>query len=431
MQIFKKIKRIRNNPESQNAEWLIWGRIFQMAISFVVSIFTTRYLGPANFGLINYADAYIAFFTSLCTLGINSVIIKKFFDEPDNVGTIIGSTLGLRLISSFLSMLMIDAIVSFVDRGENVTISVVVLCSISLLFKSFDTINYWFQAQYKSKITAIATLIAYIITLLYKIVLLVLHKNVLWFAFASSLDFIVMAVILLVEYKKYKGPGLHFSIKTGKELLNSSYHFILSGLMVAIYGQTDKMMLKQMLNETSVGYYSLASTINTFWVFILQAIIDSITPTIFRLFKTDKDGFDRKNRQLYAIVIYLSLFVAIIFTLFGQFAIKIVYGDDFLGAVEPLNIICWYTAFSYLGVARNAWIVCHNAQKYLKYLYGAAVVINIGLNALMIPSMGASGAALASLITQIFTSVILPFAIKELRPNVKLMAQALLLRGVK
>ena len=81
-------------------------------------------------------------------------------------------------------------------------------------------------------------------------------------------------------------------------------------MMVAIYGQTDKFMLKQMLDETSVGYYSIAASVNLMWVFVLQAIIDSLYPTIMQLFEEDREQFNRKNRQLYAIVIYVSMAAA-------------------------------------------------------------------------------------------------------------------------
>ena len=64
-------------------------------------------------------------------------------------------------------------------------------------------------------------------------------------------------------------------------------------------------------------------------------------------------------------------------------------------------------------------------------MYVSAAVINIILNYFMIPVMGVVGAALASLITQICTSMILPCFIKEMRPNVKLMIQGLLLRQIK
>lgn len=423
--------RFRNNLEVKNASWLIIGRIVQMLISFIVSIITTRYLGPQKFGVINYVTAYVTFFSSLCTLGINSIIIKDFINHPSDQGMSIGTTIFLRILAGISSTLMIVGIISVVDRGESETVLIGLLCSIALIFQSFDTINYWYQSKYRSKITAIATLIAYIATAIYRVVLIVLHCSIVWFAFATSIDYIFLAAVLLFYYKKNKGPSFKVSLAKGKSLLSQSYHYIISGAMVAIYSQTDKFMLKHMLNETEVGYYSLAHAVNVMWVFVLQAIIDSLYPTIMKLHKEDYNAYEKKNRQLYAIVIYISIFVAICFVLFGRVAINLIYGKEYEPATLPLNIVAWYTIFSYLGVARNAWIVCENNQRYLKYMYFSAAILNIILNFILIPILGTSGAALASLLTQILTSIVLPYFIKEMRPNVKLMIEAFLLRNVK
>lgn len=429
---FPFLQRIINNKEVKNAGWLIAGRIVQMVLSFLVSIFTARYLGPKNYGLVNYGMAYVAFFMSLCTLGINSVIIKELIDHPDEQGHAIGTTLVLRGISSLFSSLMIIGIVSIFNSNEPVTITVTALCSFSLLFHIFDTLGFWFQAQYKSKNVAIATLIAYIGTSIYKIILLITKKDVTWFAFASSVDYIFLAFCLYCAYRQHAGPPLRFSWDKGRFLLRNSYHYILSGLMVSIYGQTDKIMLKQMLDESSVGYYSLAATISVMWVFVLQAIIDSVYPTIMRLFKEGStESFERKNRQLYALIIYLSIGVSIFFLFGGRFFIRLLYGAEFELSAGPLRIITWYVIFSYLGVARNAWIVCKNQQKYLKYMYFCAAFMNVFMNLLFIPKWGASGAALASLLTQILTSIGIPLFIREMRPNVRLMGEAFLLKGIK
>ena len=47
--------------------------------------------------------------------------------------------------------------------------------------------------------------------------------------------------------------------------------------MVAIYGQTDKLILKQMMDETVIGYV----TIYSMCTFVLAAIIDAMYPTMF------------------------------------------------------------------------------------------------------------------------------------------------------
>lgn len=426
----RKLLFFLKNKETSNALWLIGGKVAQMLLSLFVGVLSARYLGPSNYGLIGYGFAIVNFFMAFCTLGINSIIIKDFFDHPEEQGQAIGSTIVLRTISSFLSAIMVVSISLLLDWGDWETIVVVALCSVSLLFHSFDTIKYWFQHQYKSKITAIAVFIAYVATSVYKIVLLILNKSVFWFAFANSVDYIALSVLLLIFYKKHNGPKFSFSWKKGMSLLKKSYHYILSGMMVAIYAQTDKLMLKQMLDESAVGYYATAVAICSMWTFVLTAIIDSMYPTIIQSFKQDTKTFEKKNRQLYAIVFYISAFVSLIFLIFGDLIIKILYGSAYAPTATPLKVITWYTAFSYFGVARNAWIVCNNKQKHLKHMYIFAVIINVGLNIIFIPIGGAAGAALASLITQIFTSIILPFFVKDLRPNAKLMLEAIILKDV-
>ena len=240
--------------ETKNAMWLIGGRVAQMVLSLFVGILSARYLGPGNYGLINYATALVNFFMSLCTLGINSVIIKDFFDNPDEQGTAIGTSIGMRFVSTLFSAMLVISVSFILDYGEWQTIVVVALCSISLVFHVLDTIQYWFQYNYKSSVTAIATFIAYLATSIYKIVLLVLNKSVEWFAFATAVDYIVLGLMFLIFYKKHNGPKFSFSLKKGKSLLRQSHHYILSGMMVSLYAQTDKLMLKQMLDEETVGY---------------------------------------------------------------------------------------------------------------------------------------------------------------------------------
>lgn len=422
--------KILKNRTVKNAGWIVGGRLANKILAFVVGVFTARYLGPDNFGLINYAAAYTAFFASLCNLGINSIIIKDFSDNPDEEGEALGTTLVLRAISSFLSALMIVGIVSIVDKNEPLTILVAALSSIGLLFQIFDAFNQWFQYKLKSKYYAVATVIAYIAVSVYKIILLITGKSVAWFALATSVDYIVVAILLLLAYKKNNGPKLSFSMCKAKQLLSVSSGFIIAGLMVSIYAYTDKFMLKQMLGEAAAGYYSLAFSLSTFWEFILVAVMDSMYPSIIDAYNVDRERFDRKNRQLYAMVIYISLTASILICIFGRLIVQILYGAEYLPTVQPLRIVVWYTTFSYLGAARNAWVVSENKQKYLKYLYAAAAIINVVLNLVLIPLWGASGAALASLVTQISTTVILPAFIPALRPNSRLMVEALMLKNV-
>lgn len=424
------LSTLLKNRVAQNASWIIGGKVAQMCVSFVVGLLTARYLGPANFGLIGYGGAFTAFFACFCTLGINDVIVRELISRSDKQGEVLGTSIVLRGISSVLSVLVILAIVSVVDAGEKTTIAVVALCSIGVVFNVLDIFQYWFQAGLKSKVTAIASLVAYCITAAYKVFLIVSEKSVIYFALASSIDCIGIGILLAIAYRKYGGQVLRFSWSYGKELLKISTPFILTGLMVAIYGQTDKYMLKQMIGSSEIGFYSTAVSLCTAWCFVLSAIIQSMYPVIMEAYERGEEEFRDKNRLLYAIVFYICIAVSIFFSLFAKPIIIILYGEAYLPTVGPLRIITWYTAFSYWGVARNAWIVCKNRQKYLKFVYIGAAIANVLLNLLLIPRWGASGAAAASLAAQIITTMVIPFFIPPLRENSILMLESIRLKGI-
>ncbi len=426
-----KLSTILKRKMIKNAGYLIVGRFIQMLFGVVIGLLTARYLGPDNYGLLNYAGAYTAFFASVCTLGINSVLVKELVDHPNDEGKVLGTSLALRAISSVLSASAIVLIVSMIDADEPTTIMVVSISCLGMIFQIGETFNYWFQRKLESKVTAKVTLIAYLVSSAYKVYLLITGKDVVYFAAVSSLDYFCLGFVLLIEYRRYDGARLCVSWKYAKELLQRSAHFILPGVMVSIYGQTDKLMLKQMIGETENGYYGTAVALCSMWCFILSAIIDSAFPSIMEASKAKQDAvFRKRNVQLYAAVFYISVIVSIGFTVLAKPIVEVLYGADYLPAVTPLRIVTWYTAFSYLGVARNAWVVSKEKQKHLVIIYTASAAANVALNSVLIPKMGASGAAIASLVAQIFTTVVIPSFIKDMRENSVMIIEAIALKGI-
>lgn len=113
------------------------------------------------------------------------------------------------------------------------TIIVSALCSLAMIFQVFDTINYWFHSRYQSKVTSVTHFIGYAVVAAYKIYLLATKKSVEWFAISTSLDYIIVAILNLLIFKKYNGSKFAFSIKKAKYLFSKSYNYILSCMMVA------------------------------------------------------------------------------------------------------------------------------------------------------------------------------------------------------
>ena len=421
-----KIRGLIKNRAVKNASWIIVCKVVQSILSFFISMLTARYLGPSNFGLINYAISIIAFLTPITELGLSSTLVQELVtNESEDEGTIMGTAMLMSIVSAVLCMIGAISFVLIANAGEKDTIIVCSLYSIVLFFQALELIRFWYQAKYLAKYTSIISLIAYTFVSVYKFYLLATGKSVYWFAIANAIDYMIIAVSLIILFKKKTAFHFSFSYELGRKMLAKSHHYILSSLMVTIFAQTDKIMIKNMIDDTNVGLYSAAVTCAGLTSFVFSAICESARPIVFSSFNENNEEFEKQITRLYSIIIYLSLFQSVFMTVFSRFIIRIIYGTAFLVAGDVLKIIVWYTTFSYIGVVRNIWILANGLQKFLWKINLCGALANVILNSLLIPHFGIFGAAVASLITQFFTNVIMGYIIKPLRTNNKLMVCSL------
>lgn len=406
---------MKNNKFLSNTSWIIGGKIGQMAIGLLVGIFVVRYLGPSHYGTISYVASFIALFTPIAGLGLNTFSIKSILDYPEQEGTVIGTILTMKILASILSAICVCITVYFFNQDEPMLVFIAFLQSIGLVFQSFNIFDYWYQSKLQSKISSIIALFGYMIISLYKIILLVLGKDIYWFAFSSSLDYIIIAICLFISYQKNHGEKLSFSFHMAKNLLQLSYHFILSGLMVTIYGQMDKVMIGKMISTEEVGNYSVAVAICGMWTFILTAILDSSRPLILTYRAENLDLYRTRLCQLYSVIMFISFSVAIVISLFSEQIIYLLYGEGYINAIQPLRIVVWYTSFSFFGSINNGiYLTCEGKQRFIKVTAFIGAVTNLTLNFILIPNYGINGAAFATLATQITANFIAPMFIKEI-----------------
>lgn len=411
------VKKLLASKMVKNSGWIVGGKVAQMVIAFLVGIVTARYLGPSNYGVINTAHAYTTFFFPICSLGFSGVFVKLLVDDPDQEGKYLGSGIAARTVASLVGMALMLALVIGLNPSDRTLQIVCFIHYFLLLFQSFDLFDYWYQSRYESKYASVIGTIGYAASAIYKVILLVTEQSVEWFAFATILDYAVIAAIYMTYTVRKNRIKLRVSWKTAGEMFRLSKHLILANLLVVLYGQMDKIMIGKMSSSAAVGLYSVAVAICGMWTFVLAAIINSVRPNIVQLFNTDKKAYQNRIIQLYSVIFWLCALVSLVLCLCSDFVVRILYGADYAGAAGCLRIVTWYTGFSYFGVARNIWTVCEGKQRFEKYFALAGVISNLMLNFALIPIWGIEGAALASLLTQVVTNVITPFIIKDTREN--------------
>lgn len=414
-----------NHKVIKNASWIIACKIAQAVLALIISMLTARYLGPSNFGLINYAASLVAFSAPLMQLGLNNILVQETIQSPEEEGAIFGTAMMMSICSAVACMVGVVSFAGIVNAGHTQLILVCALYSLVLVFQALELIQYWFQAKYLSKYFAVVSLCVYVVISAYKIWLLATGKSVFWFAVSNALDVMLIDGALLIIYRRLGGKPLRFQRDVAKRMFSRSKYYIVSGMMVTVFAQTDRIMLTLMIDEAATGYYSAAVSCAGITSFVFSALIDSMRPAILESQNLGTEAFEHRTRQLYAMVVYLALTQSIVVSIFADLLIFLLYGAEYSAAVVPLRIIVWYTTFSYYGGAKDVWILAEHKQKYLVWLNFAGALTNVVLNLLLIPFMGVAGAALASLITQFFTNIVMGFVIKPLRRNNMLLLQAL------
>ena len=412
---------MNNNKIVKNAVWIIACKIVQSIISFIIGTLTVRYLGPTNYGVITYAASIVSFFLPIMQLGLNHILVKEFIKNPNKEGEILGTALIINIVSSLFSIAGATVFVLFANAGERETIIVCALYSLVLLFQATEMTMYWFRSKLLSKYPSIATLVAYVVVAIYKVYLLVTGKSVVWFAISYVIDFFLISIILLIIYKKLATQKLSFNWNIGKQMLSSSKYYIIPSLMVVIYQHTDRIMLKLMVGDTETGLFSAAMACTGMTGFVFHAIVDSARTVILGTKEHTPQLFERKMVQLYSIITALALAQSIFITIFAKPILYLLYGEAYLVAVPILQLAVWYDTFGYYTSIRNVWILAEDKQKHLTKINVVGALANVLLNACLIPILGGVGAAIASIISQFFTNVIIGFIYAPIRRNNYLM----------
>lgn len=428
--MFKNLKKILSNRFLQNTGWMAFAQIYQMVISLFIGVISARYLGPTNYGTINYAASYISFFTIFCALGLEGIVVKEMISKREQEGIILGSGIAMRLIAGVLSMIAVCVIVYFLNPNDSVLLTVTFLQSIILPFNAFHLIDMWYQSKLNSKVSTIIRCISYTLMSLYKIYLLITGKSVEWFAFSTSLDSLLIALMFMLMYRRNGTRKLKFDYNTSKELLLQSYHLIISTMMAVLYSQMDRVMIGKMMTQTDVGFYTAAATICNMWVFIPQAFANSARPVIMELKDKDSNLYIRRLKQLIGFIFWIGALFSIVFTVMADFIIHVLYGDAYTMAKGPLVILIWSTVFSSLSYPRSIWMICENKQNYTKYILIWGVILNLILNYYGIKYLGIIGAAIATLFTEIMTCIISPMFYKEMRIFIRYLLESIIGKGI-
>lgn len=401
-----------------NINWLTFENILRSLVGLVIFAWIARYLGPDQFGVMNYAFAFVSLFAILATLGLDNIVIRDIIANPEREKEYLGSTLLLKFLGAIVTMIVSIIAISIVEPGDN-TLRIFVLIMASMyIFKSFDAIDLWFQSKIQSKYSVYARSIAFSIITVIKILLILTEAPLYAFVITFSGEMLIASLLLIIFHtRKSEYPISKWRIQGSliKDLLQNSWPLLLGGIAAVIYMKIDQVMIGKMLGDTEVGLYYSAVKLSETWYFIPTIIGASVYPAILNAKKKSDLLYKKRLQILFDFSAWFGIAIALAICVTSPWIIRILYGPEYAGAASVLSVHIWSGVFVFLGIIAGKWVIAENYTKNALIRTAIGAVLNIILNYVLLPKFGIMGAAVATLISYSFVNYFSLFFSKKTR----------------
>lgn len=180
------------------------GKVVTLMSTLFVGVLVARYLGPEQYGLMNYIISIVGLYTVFSTFGTTEIIIRELSKKDLPTTVILGTSFIVRLALAFLTLFAIGIYLFFSDESVEVS-GMILIYSSSIIFISFDVIRHYFTSIIQNEYVVKSEIARTIIGAGIKIVLLLLEAPLIAFVAALAFDFVLLASGYVLAYHKQVG----------------------------------------------------------------------------------------------------------------------------------------------------------------------------------------------------------------------------------
>ena len=369
-------------------------KILMVLIGLGESVLIARYLGADLRGQVSYINSISQTAFIIATLGIYAAYpyFRKKIDKNELINRIMSIT-----IIMFIFYLVVAIILSIIFNTNIEYICI--FCIVPILFYDKVVAFLWMIEEPNKR--NFVVLICNIIKLLYFVFLYLFAERNIVLGVSTLVIAPIVESIYFTFKLKFKFSFKNLDFKNTFQLISYGFLPMLAVLLTTLNYRIDVIMLRQSSNVllAEVGIYSIGITLAEKVLLISDAVKEIL------LSKLAKGKGENEVAKVMRICFVISIAIALCITIISKMFISILYGDEYIGAEVVTNISVWGTIFMVFFKMISQYNVVNHKQKYNVIFLVMAIILNIILNSIFIPIFGINGAALATTIGYLFSSL--------------------------
>lgn len=403
---------------AKNTFYLTVASIGQKVLAFGYFIFIARVMGVENTGAYFLVLSLTTIFSVFTDIGLQPVIVREVAKQKDRAMELARTVLGIKL--PFMLVAVVLVVISGNLLGYDKEILSLIPFAITVML--LDAISFLFYAVLrgfqKLKYESVGMFIGQSITV--SIGVFVLYTS-------PSLSLLLIALIsgsfFNAIFSAYHARKLttwrilipHFDLLYAKKVLRIAFPFFLAGIFVKVYSYIDTIFLSLFIGATAVGIYSLAYKLTYAFQFIPMSFTAALYPGMSELVVSDKEKLSRLFHK--AMWYMLIIAVPIVFGIWSiSDELVMLAGGEFIESASALRVLIFVLIPIFLDFPIGSLLNAADKQVIKTSIMGITMVINVVMNAALIPFLGIQGATVSALFSFTFMFVAGLFFVQKIIP---------------
>ena len=380
-------------------------KVFSIALALFGIGILSRYLGTDGFGKYTIMLTFFAFFSAVGDFGLYSIATREISRNGAREHWILSRIFTLRLIISSTIFILTTLFVWFLPYDYDVKIAILIAAGAFIFSSSYGLLNGLFQKHLAMDKVAFVELSGKIVQIIILFIIVQLKLSFIVVALALFISMLWNFILIFLISRKFTKITLCIDSSYWKLFIKESAPMGISTFVTFLYFKIDTILLSFFATSSDVGIYGAAYKIIETLVFFPALVIGLIFPLFSRYIFTDKKIFIKIANIVLKLFALITVPLVIVTFFLAPHIIAIVNGPEFNNSTIVLQILIFALASIFFGHLFTNILIAGSQQKKLMLALIATAFINIIANIIFIPIYSYTGAAIVSVVTELFVVV--------------------------
>lgn len=386
----------------KNTGVLFLSQMISYVLAFLYTLYSARYLGTTNFGIISFATAISGLFAIFTDLGLSTLTIREVARDKSKTYRYLGNHGMIKLILSVITMILL---ILFVNMGtfDETTKLVVYLIGSSVIINAFSgTFTSMFRAYEQMEYQSVSEIITAVSMFIGIMFCVFTGQSVIAVAMVYLISTIIALVYNFIICTKNYGL-IHFQIdlKLWKYLIYTAFPLAITSIFALISFKMNTILLNMLTTSAHVGEYTAAFNLMQALIFIPTVYSTAVLPIFSKFYVDRQDMLEYSYKKSLKYLTILSMPISMGTTVLSEKIILFMYGQAYMNTIPILELIIWALPAIFLSYILGTSIASINKQhETVKATFICLLFSTIG-NFILIQLFDSVGAAMITVINEI------------------------------